>query len=82
MSMLIHRCDDCTHPDFFHTPEWNCSHGCCPCRNDNFNPEPEAIPTFDPWTLALIEAPMKPGQRMAPNIKQCECERCTELLTA
>lgn len=79
MSLLIHRCRSCGHPDYAHGYAPDCSYGNCRCTPD-FDPEPERIPTFHPTTHQVDDRPVEPGKVWHQNLKQCACDRCCELL--
>lgn len=98
MSILIHRCTRCGHPDIFagcrdwsnvvpQTRAADCSHRWCrTCVGVGcvYDPEPEEIPTWDSKTGAL-EPLRTPGSRMNSGgsvVPLCDCEECHAAYTA
>jgi hypothetical protein len=87
MSLLIHRCTHCGHPDYFHKGSvGNCSYGGCEkhCARPQLDPEPEVIPTFK-WdgrrSVEVLEI-TPPGSGWGPAnmpVKLCSCDRCWEV---
>jgi hypothetical protein len=83
MSMIIHRCTVCQHPDQFHssTDDENhqgCSYGACSAPKHTFGPS-EVIPTWGP-DGALQEAVIQPGSRVQGyQHRMCDCTPCREL---
>jgi hypothetical protein len=88
MSMLIHRCRRCHHPEMFReldpaTKTWDgtCCYGTCPCTGLDRDPEPELIPTFVSGGRTSTRF-IRPGEDMNPGfmarITACTCQRCNE----
>lgn len=87
MSLIIHRCTACEHPDLFHndTTDGNhesCSYGGCSARKHEFGP-PEVIPSWSSdikGRSELIEEIAEPGTGIQgyPR-KTCDCTPCREL---
>jgi hypothetical protein len=98
MSILIHRCTRCGHPDIFsgvqdwsnvtpQTRDADCSHRWCrPCVGIGcvYDAQPEGIPTWHSKTGAL-EPLRAPGSRMNSSgsvVPLCGCEECHAAYTA
>lgn len=83
MSLIIHRCINCHHPNQFHLSVDDdnisaCSHDWCDTKMHRFGP-PEVIPTWGPDS-ALQEHVIRPGSRVQgyPH-KTCDCTACRDL---
>lgn len=83
MSMIIHRCTTCQHPDQFHNSTDNgnhegCSYGACEARKHEFGP-PEVIPAWKPDGTP-DETVIPPGTRIQGYpMPTCDCTPCREL---
>lgn len=85
MSLIIHRCTKCEHPDIFHNPRDNsCSHN--QCRHGRHVPdwaEPEVLPTWRSDTGEPVEVVVEPGSTfrgfgLVPQ-ELCGCDDCRAL---
>ncbi len=83
MSMIIHWCTTCRHPDQFHASTEvdnteGCGHGSCTVPKHVFGP-PELIPTWGADGQPQ-ENVIPPGTRLVgyPH-KTCDCTPCREL---
>jgi hypothetical protein len=83
VSMIIHRCTTCQHPDQFHASTeldntMGCSHGWCDTPRHVLGP-PEVIPTWGPDSQPQ-ENVIPPGTRLQgyPHTT-CDCTPCREL---
>jgi len=82
MSMIIHRCTTCQHPDQFHqsTEDGNhdgCCYSLCEALRHTFGP-PELIPTWGADSQPQEDV-IPPGTRVRgyPH-KTCDCTPCRE----
>lgn len=77
MSLIIHRCTVCDHPDIFKRGNV-CSHNQCKKgqHRPSFGP-PEVIPSFDGMG-ALISTITPPGTSWTGQ-QTCGCEACRAL---
>lgn len=78
MSMIVHRCTVCDHPDIFKRGNV-CSHN--QCKKGQHRPSygpPEVIPTFDPLG-APIASITPPGSMWNGWQELCGCEACRVL---
>lgn len=75
MSLLIHRCT-CSHPEFFHSPQGECSYGWCACRKPDLDPTPELIPTVAAASQP-VERCIEPGVVWGViGLRACDCSEC------
>lgn len=83
MTLIIHRCTVCAHPDLFHGTGNRCSHGTCGHGRHPLTPGPsEPLMTYGP-TGAVITTLVQPGRRFtgfgrAP-ITTCSCADCWDV---
>lgn len=81
MSMIIHRCTSCTHPEEWHSSA-DCMFGFCRCSKVDPG-EPEVIPTFYVGSqdqVPTLHAPgsMPFGERYHPGTRTCACDACQQ----
>lgn len=86
MSLIVHRCTECGHPDIFHRGN-ECSYAQCHVgRMGRHEPqwgEPEVLPTWRAETGELVEQLAEPGSvfrgfGLVPE-ELCGCEECRAL---
>jgi hypothetical protein len=86
MSMIIHRCESCTHPHYQHARlgGGKCMYGYCFCAVtvEDVSGPPEIVPTFTPMG-ELVELIAPPGGTWNPgstaSLILCDCESCQAL---
>jgi hypothetical protein len=83
MSLIIHRCQRCTHPDFFHVAAQECSWGHCRAGRHAFLPGPsETMPTYDHagkvTTTTVVPGSVYTGFGRG-RIDTCGCGECLAL---
>lgn len=80
MSLIMHRCTDCGHPDYRRPVEGAgrravCD-GSCSCRCTPG--APELAPTFD-LAGQRVERVIKPGDKLYAGLTMCGCKACKAL---
>lgn len=84
MSLIMHRCTACRHPDFFHdTAIGDCSYGHCSAGRHTFTPGPsETMVTYTP-AGEFVRQCTPPGTRHTAfgrgGFDTCSCRQCWRL---
>ena len=81
MSLIIHRCQECEHPDIFHNGS-NCCAGHCRLHVPVYR-EPEVMQTKLMHGKAVVEEIAQPGTKFtgfgALPLDLCGCDQCVAL---
>lgn len=86
MSLIIHRCTVCAHPDIWHEPDNTCSWGHCWKARHILTPGPSETLTTYTLNGATVTDIATPGTRFAGfgrgTVALCGCAHCRALHAA
>ena len=86
MTLIVHRCTHCHHPDVHHTGPHECSWGHCRTGPHDFAPgTSEVLMTYGPTgdVITTVACPGEPyGDFGRFSFRPCACDDCWDLYRA